>query len=147
MQIKWKNIPIPAGHVIPMVLGMAAHQSIPEPLDMVAWLRYALGFPLVLAGLLLAGWSVREAGAIEIDAPVRLITSGPYALSRNPMYMAWNLIYAGTILLVNSRWLLLLFTFVLAFTHYREILREESNLEERFGEEYRKYTKNVRRYF
>jgi protein-S-isoprenylcysteine O-methyltransferase Ste14 len=147
MQIKWKNIPIPEGHLIPLALGILAHESIPVPLAMVVWLRYALGIPLLMAGVLLAAWSVREVGSIEVDAPMKLITTGPYAFSRNPMYMAWNLIYAGTILLVNSRWLLLLFTFVLAFTHYREILREESNLEERFGEEYREYCKNVRRYF
>lgn len=146
MQLKWKNLPIPEGHIIPLILGVVAHETIPAPLDTVAWLRYSLGIPLLLAGLFLVGWSVSEAGAIEVDAPAHLITTGPYAFSRNPMYMAWNLIYLSATLLANTRWLLLLFTFVLAYTHYRVILREESDLEERFGEEYRSYCKKVRRY-
>lgn len=146
MQVKWKNIPIPEGHLIPLALGILAQESIPAPLDMVVWLRYALGIPLLLAGSLLAAWSVREVGSIELDAPLKLITTGPYAFSRNPMYMAWNLIYISAILLVNTRWLLLFFTFVLAYTHYRVILLEEGDLEEWFREEYRVYCKKVRRY-
>ena len=146
MQIKWKNVPLPEGHLIPLVLGILAHESIPAPFEMPAWLRYALGIPFFMAGVLLAGWSVREAGAIEVDAPAKLITTGPYALSRNPMYMAWNLIYVSAIFLANTRWLMLLFTFVLAYTHYRVILQEEEQLEELFGAGYKAYCKKVRRY-
>lgn len=146
MRIKWKNIPVPEGHLIPLVLGIVADQSIPAPLVMVDWYR-SLGIPLILVGIFLAAWSVREADAIEVDAPTELIATGPYGLSRNPMYLAWHLLYAGAIFLVNTKWLLLLFTFVLAYTHYRVILREEEELERLFGEEYLAYCSKVKRYF
>lgn len=147
MQIKWNNVPIPEGHVIPLMLGIIAQEVIPSPLDMMAWLRYTFGIPALLAGVLLAAWSVREAGTIEVHAPTKLITTGPFAFSRNPMYLAWSLIYIGGIFLVNTRWLLLLFTFVLAYTHYRVIPQEEKALEKMFGTEYRVYCRRVRRYF
>ncbi len=147
MRIKWKNIPIPEGHVIPLILGIFAQESIPIPLDIVEWLRYALGVLFTLAGIILAALSVHEVSAIEVEAPTELITTGPYAISRNPMYVAWSLIYIGTIFFVDTKWLMLLFSFVLAYTHYRVILREEGGLEELFGNEYREYCKQVRRYF
>ncbi len=117
------------------------------PLVIIEWLRYALGIPIILAGIILVAWSVLEVSTIEIETPKELIMTGPYAISRNPMYVAWSLIYIGAIFMVNSKWLLLLFSFVLAFTHYRVILREEEELEEQFGNKYREYCKNVRRYF
>ena len=135
MRIKWKNVPIPEGHIIPLILGIFAHESIPLPLDNIEWLSYALGFPFILAGIILAAWSVHEVSAIEVEAPKELITTGPYAIGRNPMYVAWSLIYVGAIFLVNTKWLVLLFSFVLAYTHYRVILREERDLEEQFGNE------------
>ena len=146
MRIQWRNIPVPEGHVIPFILGIIAQQFIPRSLIAVDWYRY-LGIPLVLLGISLVAWSVQETGAIEIDTPAKLIVTGPYALSRNPMYIAWHLIYAGGMFLVNTRWLLLLFTFVLAYTHYRVILREEEELDQLFGQEYRAYCVRVRRYF
>lgn len=147
MQIKWKNIPIPEGHIIPLILGILAQESFPITLVITEWLRYALGIPFALGGIILAAWSIHEVSAIEVDAPTELITTGPYAISRNPMYVAWSLIYVGAIYLVNTKWLLLLFSFVLAFTHYRVILQEERELEERFDNQYREYCKKVRRYF
>ena len=147
MQIKWKNVPIPEGHVIPLILGILAHESFPLPLDNIEWLGYALGIPFILAGIFLAAWSVHEVNAIEVEAPKELITTGPYAIGRNPMYVAWSLIYVGAIFLVNTKWLVILFSFVLAYTHYRVILREERELEEQFGNDYREYCNKVGRYF
>lgn len=100
MSIKWENIPIPEGYVIPFVLGVIAQQSIPRPLIRVDWYR-SLGILLVLMG----------------------------------------------IFLVNTKWVALLFTFVLAYTHYRVILREEEELERLFGQEYKAYWAKVRRHF
>jgi protein-S-isoprenylcysteine O-methyltransferase Ste14 len=141
LKIKWKNVPIPEGHAIPLILGIFAHESMPMPLAIIGWLSFVLGIPFILGGIIIAARSVHEVGTIEVPAPTELIITGPYAVSRNPMYVAWHLFF------VNTRWLLLLFSFALAFTHYRVILREESELEELFGTEYRDYCKKVRRYF
>lgn len=146
MRINWKNIPIPEGHVIPLILGLFAEANFSQPLIRVEWLSLALGIPFMLAGIIFVSWSVNEVNAIKVEDPVELITTGPYAISRNPMYVAWSLLYIGAIFLVNTRWLLLLFSFVLAFTHYRVILREEEELDEWFGTEYREYCNKVGRY-
>jgi protein-S-isoprenylcysteine O-methyltransferase Ste14 len=62
------------------------------------------------------------------------------------MYVAWTTIYVGMILLVNSGWLLIFLPVLLGFTHYVVIRREEQQLEQHFGSEYRQYRDRVRRY-
>jgi protein-S-isoprenylcysteine O-methyltransferase Ste14 len=147
MRIKWKNIPIPEGHVIPLILGIFAQESRSFPLIHIGWLSYALGIAFTLIGIVLAAWSFHEVRLIEVEAPTKLITTGPYAITRNPMYVAWHLIYVGVMFLVNTKWLLLLFSFVLAYTHYLVILREERELKGQFGNEYLEYCKKVGRYY
>jgi protein-S-isoprenylcysteine O-methyltransferase Ste14 len=103
--------------------------------------------PALIAGILLAGWSVYEVKEIDIEASDRLITTGPFALSRNPMYVAWSLIYLAIVFLVNSIWLLVLFPLVLVYTHFFVILTEEKLLTGKFGKQYLAYKSRVRRYF
>lgn len=59
-------------------------------------------------------------------------------MSRNPIYVAWTLIYLGVALVLNTAWLLLLVPLLAALIH-REAQREEERLEEAFGSEYRAY--------
>ena len=71
-------------------------------------------------------------------APDRLIDTGPYSLSRNPMYLAWGGICLGYRILVNTWWALILLPPVLLSTH-RTILRDEQRLERRFGASYARF--------
>lgn len=75
-----------------------------------------------------------------------LITSGPFRLSRNPLYMALNLLYLGLSLAVNTWWGFVTLAPLLLLMHYGVILREERYLEQKFGESYRQYRSSVRRY-
>ncbi len=79
-------------------------------------------------------------------SPDRLITSGPYAFSRNPMYVGWTLIFLGLIFILNTLWSFGLLIVVLIFTHLFVIQREEANLQKSFGAEYERYRERVRRY-
>jgi protein-S-isoprenylcysteine O-methyltransferase Ste14 len=97
-------------------------------------------------GISLSAWSVLEASATNIESPDKLITSGPYAFSRNPMYVGWDAIYLGVALIVNSVWIIVLFPLVIAAIHYLDVLKEEQHLKEQFGEEYLDYQARVRRY-
>jgi protein-S-isoprenylcysteine O-methyltransferase Ste14 len=106
---------------------------------------FVLGIPLLLGGLLIIFHTVREVGSQDVEAPTSVITSGPYAWSRNPMYVAWTVIYIGVICIINSVWLLLLLPVALVLTHF-VVLREEKKLEELFGDSYSDYRQNVRRY-
>ena len=145
-KIKWSNIPVPESHVISLIAGIALHVWRPLVLWDATWQRYALGGILLLAGIALALWATAVFEQMSFQEPTKLITKGPYAISRNPMYGAWTLIYLGTTLLVNTWWLFILLPLPLLATHYISVLLEERNLERKFGDEYRQYRARVRRY-
>jgi len=75
----------------------------------------------------------------------RLLTDGPYALSRNPMYLGHLIFLLGLALGWRSRlgWLILLLC--LPWFHQR-VLRDEERLSAKFGESYTAYQRRVRRW-
>ena len=81
--------------------------------------RPGLGMAADLAGLLLAAWGVRSAAEVDLEHPHQLVLGGPYAVSRNPMYLAWAIVYVGIALVANTVWPLLLLPGVLLATHVR----------------------------
>jgi protein-S-isoprenylcysteine O-methyltransferase Ste14 len=142
---RWRNAPVPEPHLVGLGLGIVLNVITSWRPAWPAWSRHGFGWTLILAGLWLAVWSVRAAAGVDMERPDRLVRGGPYAFSRNPMYLAWTLIYLGIALLVQIAWLLLLLPVVLLWTHLA-IVREERRLECRFGTAYRGYKRSVRRY-
>jgi protein-S-isoprenylcysteine O-methyltransferase Ste14 len=145
-RLHWRNIPIPQAHVVGLVVGILLQLLLPMRVFPHAWIGHAAGWPLVLAGIALALWAALEAGERDISSPDRLITSGPYALSRNPMYVGWHLIFLGLACIANSIWLAALFAPVACIIHFVDIRREERSLAREFGDSYREYRQCVRRY-
>jgi len=83
-------------------------------------------------------------GTIAPWAPtLNLVTSGLYAYVRNPMIGGATLILAGEAMIFGSAEILVwsFFFFILNSFYFKFI--EEPALEERFGEKYRDYKKNV----
>lgn len=76
----------------------------------------------------------------------RLVTSGPFSLSRNPIYLADAVAYAALTVLLGSLWPLLFVPLVWATMHYGVIMHEERYLTDQFGEDYRAYTSRVKRW-
>jgi protein-S-isoprenylcysteine O-methyltransferase Ste14 len=74
-----------------------------------------------------------------------LVTSGPYRLSRNPMYVGWTLLYLGAALIARNAWMIASLPVVAGVLH-RDVLQEEHALEQAFGEYYVRYRQQVRRY-
>jgi len=75
-----------------------------------------------------------------------LCTGGPFRFSRNPIYLGdWLLLAAGCLLL-HTWWPLLFSPFIWLSVHYGVIRNEERHLEARFGEAYRQYKTQVRRW-
>lgn len=142
----WSNIPIPEGHVTLLIVGVILHIWRPLRLSRSAWPRHLLGWPLLLIGIGMVAWAVAAVKAMDIQKPTKLITAGPYAISRNPMYIAWTIIYLVTAILANTLWLIILMPVLILFTHYFVVLQEERQLEQQFGEQYRQYRARVRRY-
>jgi phospholipid methyltransferase len=79
------------------------------------------------------------------NLPDRLLTSGPYAFSRNPMYLGHLIFMTGLALSWRSRlgWIFLLGS--IPWFHER-VLRDERRLSERFGAEYGEYCRRVKRW-
>jgi protein-S-isoprenylcysteine O-methyltransferase Ste14 len=110
-----------------------------------------LGGALVVASLLLFGTSVRRFRAAGTPVPARkptraIVRTGPYRLSRNPIYLAFSLLQLGIAIWVNSWWLVATLAAAIVIVHYVVIPREEQYLEARFGPEYRDYKASVRRW-
>ena len=81
-----------------------------------------------------------------IKPTTALVTEGPFGYSRNPIYVALTLLYVGVALLINALWILLLVVPALVVLRYGVIAREEAYLTRKFGDAYRQYTAQVRRW-
>lgn len=77
----------------------------------------------------------------------RLVVVGAYQYTRNPMYLGLLLILVGWAVWLGglSVWFVLP-AFVVVLTHV-QIVPEERALEAKFGEDYRAYRREVRRWF
>ena len=115
--------------------------------DAIAW----AGVIVCFAGLLLFLWSLVSFGrsfwvGIDVDRPDKLITTGVFAFSRNPIYAAFAIILTGQFL-VFSNGILLVYLSAGIWLFHRQVLREEDYLMGHYGAEYLEYCKRVRRYF
>src|SRR5215475_8881535 len=76
-----------------------------------------------------------------------LVRTGPYRVSRNPIYVAFSLFQLGIASWVNSGWLLATRLAAVALMAAVVIPREERYLARRFGADYVEYKRAVRRWF
>jgi len=103
-----------------------------------------------LAGLALLLWSIISFGqnfrvGIDSDAPGKLITSGAFAFSRNPIYVAFASILVGQFMNFPN-WILLVYTSAALWLFHRQVLREEDFLKKHYSMEFAEYCNRVRRY-
>ena len=76
----------------------------------------------------------------------KLVTGGIYSFSRNPSFLAFDLLYIGIALMYCNVFTIVLSLFAAVFFHIR-ILDEERFLKEKYGGEYEEYKKRVSRYY
>ena len=112
---------------------------------------YILGGVLSVSGLVVIAWGaltlVRWRTAILPNRPAStLVETGPFRLSRNPMYAGFTIVYLGAALLLNSGWTLMALPFALYGISHFAIRREEWYLADAFGAEYVSYRQRVRRW-
>lgn len=75
-----------------------------------------------------------------------LVTTGPFAVTRNPIYVGNTLFLLGIGLTVGIAWLVLMAPLAAFLTQKLAIEPEERHLEARFGKAFRDYRKRVRRW-
>ena len=107
---------------------------------------------LLSLGTALLIWCVREfyvAGRGTLapwDPPRHLVMTGPYRVSRNPMYLGVDLILAGWSTLWSSGALIIYTVLFMIGFHLRVLLAEEPWARRRFGAEWDAYRARVPRW-
>jgi protein-S-isoprenylcysteine O-methyltransferase Ste14 len=114
-----------------------------EALAWVGVFLCAVGLLLFLLSLVSFRRSFRV--GIDTDHPDKLITTGVFALSRNPIYVAFWIILLGQFL-VFPNWLVLVYLGAATWLLHRQVRREEAHLIQHYGREYAEYCARVRRY-
>lgn len=112
----------------------------------VSWVGALLclsGSLLLLLSLVSFGRSFRV--GIDTTNPDKLVTTGVFALSRNPIYVAFRIVLFGQFLVIPN-WILLVYLGAATWLFQRQVLREEEYLKEYYGKEYSEYCSRVRRY-
>jgi protein-S-isoprenylcysteine O-methyltransferase Ste14 len=111
-----------------------------------------IGGVIVLIGEFIRFWGVSYAGSetrttSKVGAS-NLITQGPFAYVRNPLYFGNIIIYFGISIMSNSLVpYLQIFSIIYFSIQYYFIIKEEENfLQKKFGEKYIHYCENVNRF-
>jgi protein-S-isoprenylcysteine O-methyltransferase Ste14 len=134
----------------PLLAGALATAWWGDPVELGSW-RVPLGWLLVGFFVVWNGWSLRlfarhETGLLPGDATTAMIESGPYRLSRNPLYVGLLALHVAIALLVPTFWGLVAVPVAVLLVLWGAILPEERFLHERFGEPYDAYRRRVRRW-
>jgi protein-S-isoprenylcysteine O-methyltransferase Ste14 len=98
---------------------------------------------LFLLSLISFGQSFRV--GIDVDHSDKLVTTGVFAFTRNPIYVAFGFVLLGQFL-VFPNWILLIYLAAGIGLVHRQVLREEEFLKKHYGQEYAAYCRRVRRY-
>lgn len=104
------------------------------------------GFALMLSGMLLRV-SSRGYKSENSKEGGSLVSGGPYALARNPMYLGILAIGTGMIMLLFQWWVLAVFIAFLLLRYLTLIFQEEGQLRQHFGQAYIDYQQRVPRLF
>jgi len=140
----------PLVYLVAIALGLVLHAFWPVRLS-----PRSLGTPagvlLTFAAIALFVSAVRTLRAAGTPVPGNLpattiVRTGPYRLSRNPIYLGFSLLQLGLSFWINSLGLLLTLIPAVALMSAVVIPREERYLEARFPAEYVPYKASVRRW-
>lgn len=146
----YENLPLPLPVVAAIALDLLLARFRPVPLPGSRSLHRMAGTGLVFAGAELNFWALAErrrrtAGRFELERPEDLVTTGPYAFTRHPMYVGWWLIELGAGTIAGSSWVFATIPAQLLLEH-RYVLDEEALLAGVFAQTYPDYAKKVPRY-
>ncbi len=148
---RWQIFEVVFG--IPFVIALALQWAVPlslhrGPLTPVFIFGGVVFFVLGVALVILARRELaRREQPTDPGVPTtRVVTTGVFSISRNPLYLGGICVLIGIALAANLPWVLVLLIPALVACHYILIVPEERYLAARFGEEYRGYAASVHRW-
>lgn len=110
---------------------------------------WPLGAGIVFAGEAMRLWAVQHIGVISRTRSDRLgplISTGPFSLVRNPLYLGNIALWAGFAVSARLVWLAPLIIVVVGLEYHAIVRWEEQLLAARFGDSYRAYAARVPRW-
>jgi protein-S-isoprenylcysteine O-methyltransferase Ste14 len=125
-----RRIRVPVGFVFAAVYLWLAHPT---------WLSLIAGVAVAALGL-----ALRAAAAGHVKKNTELTTTGPYAYTRNPLYLGSLLIAVGFAIASRSLWIALILIVLLAGIYWPVIRSEEEYLRAHFPE-FEEYARRVPR--
>jgi len=120
--------------------------SVPFP----SWLRW-IGFALGLASLGIWSWTQVALGKewspqLQLRKEHHLVTTGPYARIRHPLYTAM-FGYGTSLALVTGNYFFIVFAITIIAGICARVPKEEQMIIKEFGEEYKAYMQRTGRFF
>jgi protein-S-isoprenylcysteine O-methyltransferase Ste14 len=122
---------------------------LPAP-GLASWLSW-LGAVVFVTGLWISISGNREfvrsgTNVNPYQPALKLVTSGPYRFTRNPMYLGMIVAFAGIVLTFALELGILVWVLFALTLHYGVVMREERYLTRKFGAPYEDFLKRTRRW-
>jgi len=147
---KIKKIPSP---IVALTLLLIAYvlKFIVPAFDKIIFSSFPLAVTTVAFGSLVSGWALFLFIKAKTDLnpagkPSKLVTEGPFNVSRNPMYLGAFIILLGVAFYMGTLSFYLVPLAYFFITNYLLIPYEEGKLERIFGDTYLSYKKRARRW-
>lgn len=131
------------------VIGLVVHAIKPVAVRPERWAPLGGIFMLLAIGLIVWAWTALRRHHTDVrpwKPTTEIVTDGPYALSRNPIYLAFALFQVGYGLRSDRLAVVLMVIPAVVATNTWIIAREEAYLARKFGEPYEAYLRAVRRW-
>lgn len=122
------------------------------PIKIIVAGNYRLfGILFIILGIIINIWSdnlfKQEKTTVKPDEiPTKLITNGPFHISRHPMYLGFVLILAGIAIFLGSLSSFISPVLMFIILNTKFIPSEEEAMKRCFGQKYREYQNQVRRW-
>ncbi|MBE2224594.1 MAG: isoprenylcysteine carboxylmethyltransferase family protein [Anaerolineae bacterium] len=148
---RWKIAEVVFG--IPFLISIAINYVVPISL-LQGIFRQALipiGIILIIIGIGFVVLARREFAYFSQPTDpghptTKVVNTGVFAISRNPLYLASVFVFLGLALALNMPWALVMLLLSIIICLYVLIIPEEQYLTKKFGEEYKEYMASVHRW-
>jgi protein-S-isoprenylcysteine O-methyltransferase Ste14 len=139
------------GLAVIVAMAMARVQPLPVIEIHGQWILWITGAAFVTGGVCLCLWAVRtlldrQTTVLPYRCSSHLVTTGPFRLTRNPIYLGYTFIMIGMGLIALNPWLLVMTIVTVIVTTVYAVRAEERHLLSRFGIEFERYCRRTRRW-
>lgn len=146
-----RKIILPPVLLVACLIGMIALSRYGSPTVIVFGWAKSFGYLLIALGIFLPVWGAqifkkKETNILPYKSPDKMVTQGPFRLSRNPMYLGMLLVLLGVAIRTGAAESFLFAALFFAVANWWYIPFEEVKMAKVFGQEFDDYKAKVRRW-